>query len=67
MKARCYQCVDKRATFPKEEPVFCTQRCAADYGVSHTLSLYWCSVHNEWNDNGCWACENDDDEEQPDE
>jgi hypothetical protein len=65
MKARCFQCVDKRATFPKDNPMFCTQRCAAEHGVASTVNLVWCEIHKEWNDNGCWDCEYG--EEDPDE
>ena len=57
MKARCFQCVDKKATFPKENPLFCTQRCAAECGVGSMLNTEWCEKCNEWGDGGCWGCE----------
>lgn len=57
----CFNCRDKRPIFPPERPMFCTQRCAAEYAaelIALSEDWVWCPVHRDWeaNDPVC-ACE----------
>lgn len=59
-KARtCVACGSgHRAVWPKDNPYFCSMRCAAV--DNHMNSPYrWCGKHHEWyhEDDGCYECE----------
>ena len=66
MKPHCLCHHDKRATYPKDAPMFCTLRCAAEDAVALRtdntpleISASWCEVCEHWGTNvidGCDVC-----------
>jgi len=59
MRKHCLRCGENRvARYPKDSPVFCAMRCAAEYGVERALDKQWCRRHGWWDarDGGCYDC-----------
>ncbi len=48
--SRCYIHAGRQAKYPKWGPVFCTQKCAAEYGAEQTIGLVFCCIHRAWYD-----------------
>jgi hypothetical protein len=60
-KARtCERHGDKRAKWPKNDPHFCTMKCAANHAIECTR-YQWCDKHGDWfhPDDGCYECQKD--------
>lgn len=56
-KPICICCEDRKATWPEEQPTFCTQRCAATYGFLRAKDTYsYCDNCEMWYDH--YAYEN---------
>ena len=47
----CFNCRQSKAKLPRERPMFCTQRCAAEYAyelLALSEDFVFCYDHNEW-------------------
>ena len=59
-KPHCYRCRQlgerKRARIPPGEPMFCSQRCAAEHAIENMMDQVWCGLHREWFENYCTDC-----------
>ncbi|KKN87469.1 hypothetical protein LCGC14_0259240 [marine sediment metagenome] len=44
----CFSCDGRRAKFPRDNPRFCTQRCAVDWALGMTESYYYDHSVPEW-------------------
>lgn len=55
-KPKCKNCGDRHAKWPKSDPRFCTQRCAAEWAYNMCEGDVWVEIAGEvgWYDHGDW-------------
>lgn len=46
-RKKCLTC-DRRAYWPKDDPIFCTVKHAANYGYQNKGDVLWCDECDEW-------------------
>lgn len=49
----CLQCETKTARFPKDDPIFCTQKCAVTWAIwivrgDTECAMIFCEIHRRW-------------------
>lgn len=57
VERQCFDCGDKRARWPKDNPAFCTKTCAANWAAEWTTEMceaaLWPCLENGCHERGC--------------